>query len=231
MNIAWRNTSSAMAGKQQKPDTLLRNYDSHSGEDVRRYVLDFGPAAHPRSLALSALEGWLANGSKYSGAFFLKSPTSPETSDQDGFVSAIELNVRIITTTLPSDQATGASAWAQPQASPVRSESSISANRDLTDASREMVSRRVRSALAFALGEGGRDVVLAQLQLDYGFGFSEVTDFPGRFIELLNEILQSGARFVEERILEELALENPSLKKASSFKEAIAQLATVDTVA
>lgn len=218
----------AMAGKPQTPDTLLSTRDSHSDENTRRYVLDFGPTAQPRRLALSALEGWLANGSKYAGAFFVKSPSGEEALPDEAFVSAIEINVRVITTTVPPDLVTGLSSWAQAEARTTLPAVSTTSRHDLTDASREMVSRRVRTALAYALGEGGRDVVLAQLQLDYGFGFSEVTDYPGRFIELLNEILHSGARFVEERILQELALENASLKGASSFKEAVTRLATAD---
>jgi hypothetical protein len=190
-----------------------------------RYVLDFGPTGAKTVAALDAIDGWLSNGSKYSGAIMIR-PSNLPVPSVDSCVTAIEIEVKLYEIDDPNDEVTKF-VLGRTGAPPARA-----ANDDvrltLSGDTRRMVSGAVRSALGYALGESGRDVVLSRLQLDYGFGFSEVTDFPGRFMELLNEILQGGSRFVEERMLQELRVENPALRDCGTLKEAIIALVAVD---
>ena len=214
-----------MSGKPSR--AMTKTTPAQATEDVRRYVLDFGPTTPSKELALKSLEEWLANGSKYAGAVLIKSQGSDSAAGDPLFVTAIELSVKVYTTTVgPDDEVgsfvrrnTGSTRVIGPEANKLV----------LASASREMVSRVLKSALAYSLGESGKDVVLSELQLDYGFGFSEATDYPGRFVELLDEILKGGAKYVEERILQELEREKPGLKGALSFKDAMLLLAELDT--
>jgi hypothetical protein len=98
----------------------------------------------------------------------------------------------------------------------------------LTRRSREVVTECVERGLADALGEYGKDVIIDRLQADYGFSTSEVPDYPGRFSELLDELLQGGGRFSEQRIVKELNDRHLYEGECSSLKGAVRALATVD---
>lgn len=216
-----------MTTEPSRPQT--KTVSSMSSAEARRYVLDFGPAPIRKEIAINTLEEWLANGSKYTGALLVRTPGQDSSPSDRVYVTAIELSMKVYTTNVGPEDEVGAFVRGRGSVSEAVRPSYSTEKLVLTDGSRQVVSEVVRSALAYTLGESGRDVMLSKLQLDYGFGFSQVTDYPGRFTELLNEILQGGARYVEERILQELETKYPSLKGSGSFKDAVGRLVTIDT--
>ncbi len=213
-----------MSGNQtsSKTDVVLQE----GSEQEIRYVLDFGPGGAKSGEALKTIEDGLANLSKYAGAIMIRRAKGlPKTSK--GYLTAVEIKMTLYEIPDPTDEVSRfVLGWntTSPESGTTDGDRLV-----LSAESRAMVSRVVRSALAYTLGDNGRDVVLSKLQLDYGFGFSEVTDFPGRFVELLNEILQGGARYVEERMLQELRSENKILQDCQTLKDAVMKLVLIDT--
>jgi hypothetical protein len=193
-----------------------------------RYVLDFGPDGAKTNTTLKAIDGWLANGSKYSGAIMMR-PSNLPMASPDSYVTAVEIEVKVYEIQEPTNEV---SRFVLGRRNSSTSSTAVidDGRLVLTDSTREMVSTVVRSALGYALGENGRDVVLSKLQLDYGFGFAEVTDFPGRFMELINEILDGGSKYIEDRILQQLVKENPQLVHCKTFKEAVMKLIAIDSI-
>jgi hypothetical protein len=192
-----------------------------------RYVLDFGPSGAKTNTTLRAIDGWLSNGAKFSGAIMMRPSKLPQAT-AESYVTAVEIEVKVYEIQDPNNEI--AKFVLGRNNGPAVAAQVEDARLVLSESTREMVSSVVRSALSYALGENGRDVVLSKLQLDYGFGFAEVTDFPGRFMELLNEILDGGSKYIEDRIVLELVDHNPDLKGCSSFKDAVTKLVAIDTL-
>jgi hypothetical protein len=190
--------------------------------EKRRYVMDFGPNAALKDATLNSIEDWIANGCKYSGAILIKSSPEPAKTDNQVYVTALEIEVKAYTVNFGFGNDVTPLILGSPLA---RGEERLV----LSDELRVAVSETVEKALSYTLGENGKDVVLSKLRLDYGFGFSEVTDFPGRFMELLTEVLQGGSKYVEERIIQELRSRYTYLGEDQTFKDAVLKLVAADS--
>ena len=190
--------------------------------EKRRYVMDFGPNGALKDVALKVIEDWITNGCRYTGAILIKPSDETITTNDQRFVTALEIEVKAYTVSQgPMNESTPLNLRSAPKK---REERLV-----LSDELRSGVSETVEKALAYTLGENGRDVVLSRLKIDYGFGFSEVTDFPGRFVELLTEILQGGSRYVEEWIVRELMNKYPYIEETKTFKDAVVKLVALDS--
>ena len=187
--------------------------------EKRRYVMDFGPNGALKDVALKVIEDWITNGCRYTGAILIKPSNDPSSTNKQRFVTALEIEVKAYTVSVGAMNASSLGS-----ASTKQEERLV-----LSDELRTGVSETVEKALAYTLGENGKDVVLSRLKIDYGFGFSEVTDFPGRFVELLTEILQGGSTYVEEWIIRELKTKYPNMAESKTFKDAVLKLVSVDS--
>jgi hypothetical protein len=197
--------------------------------EKRRYVIDFGPNAARMETTLAAIEQWLDISAQQTGAIFLKSPDESSDTNRRDCVTAVEVEIKVII--VDSEPFGYAGRFViergrQSTLSPVRrSEERLV----LSESTRASVNEIVQRALSHALGENGRDVVLNKMQIDYGSGFSQVPDFPSRFVELLDEILREGARNVEDRMIKEFKDRYPSLGECQTFKEVVLALVTADS--
>jgi len=196
--------------------------------EEKRFVIDFGVRGARKADALKVIEEGLASSSLRMDALLFDSLNKAPANAGSDWLSVLEISIKAYTQ---------ASEGLSDEKFPTRPGSSIASPESaqsrtpliLTKRSREAVTECVEKGLVYALGENGRDVILSGLQVDYGFSFSEVPDYPGRFAELLDEILHGGARYIEERIVKELNDRHLYKGEFSSLKGAVQALASLDS--
>jgi hypothetical protein len=194
--------------------------------DERRFVIDFGPGGAQKVDSLRVIEEGIASSSRRMGAFLFDELNKAPANAGGDWLSVVEISIKAYT--LASEEASDESPT-RPVASKAEQVVQPRTPLILTRESRKTITDCVEKGLAYALGENGRDVILSRLQVDYGFSFSEVPDYPGRFTELLDEILQGGARYIEERIVKELNDTHLYEGEFSNLKVAVQALASIDS--
>jgi len=208
-----------------------KSANSGSGVSIeeRRFVIDFGAGGARKQDALRVIEEVLASSSAHMGAVLFDELRKAPANEEGDWLSVVEVSVKAYT--LASEDIPERNLFKGNSSSESSAESAAYSRAPLilTKRSRKAVTDCVEKGLAYALGENGRDVILSRLQVDYGFSFSEVPDYPGRFAELLDEILQGGARYIEDRIVKELNGRHLYEGEFSSLKSAVQALANLDS--